>query len=336
MSSPIHQVEDLDPALRYAPRWARDRVVQMAAQPFAPPALRSERRARPEFSGDRAMLELQRQLVLDPDAIPEPIADDARVLGPIALRLSAVIGLAALIAWGVVSLPGIKKAGEAMSPDVKAPAIVLNPVKLVQVQAADSAPQASEGFVAMNDPAPPAPPVPPVNLPIHASVPTLPVEPSRVTPPPSQAAPSPAAPAPANAEPTPSQSASAPPNAGPTPSPAAPAPSHPAPAPSQADDTAGTLHLDGAEIAATVKRGKDLFMTGDIVSARLLLRRAAAAGSAEAALALGATFDPLVIRRIGAVGMPPDIAQARQWYKRAADLGSAAATGQLAKLEQAQ
>mgnify|MGYP002400272075 FL=1 len=85
-----------------------------------------------------------------------------------------------------------------------------------------------------------------------------------------------------------------------------------------------------------VKRGKDFLMSGDIASARLLLRRAADGGSAEAALALGATFDPLVIRRLGAVGMTSDIAQARQWYQRAADLGSAAAMGQLAKLEQAQ
>ena len=85
-----------------------------------------------------------------------------------------------------------------------------------------------------------------------------------------------------------------------------------------------------------VKRGKDFFMGGDLASARLLLRRAAEGGSAEAALALGATFDPLVIQRLGAIGAAPDIAQARQWYKRAADLGSAAAMGQLAKLEQAQ
>ena len=85
-----------------------------------------------------------------------------------------------------------------------------------------------------------------------------------------------------------------------------------------------------------IKRGKDFLMSGDLASARLLLRRAADAGSADAALALGATFDPLVIQRLGAIGMTPDIAQARQWYKRAADLGSASATGQLAKLEQAQ
>ncbi len=89
-------------------------------------------------------------------------------------------------------------------------------------------------------------------------------------------------------------------------------------------------------MTALIKRGKDSLMSGDIISARLLLRRAADAGSADAALALGATFDPVVIRRLGAVGMTPDIAQARQWYQRAAALGSAAAMGQLAKLEQPQ
>ncbi|MGB7020099.1 MAG: sel1 repeat family protein, partial [Xanthobacteraceae bacterium] len=101
-------------------------------------------------------------------------------------------------------------------------------------------------------------------------------------------------------------------------------------------NTASAPHIDNAEVAAMIKRGKDMLMSGDIISARLLLRRAADVGSADAALALGATFDPVVIRRLGVIGMTPDIVQARQWYQRASDLGSAAATGQLAKLEQAQ
>lgn len=84
-----------------------------------------------------------------------------------------------------------------------------------------------------------------------------------------------------------------------------------------------------------IKRGKALLMSGDIASARLLLRRAADAGNAQAALELGATFDPLIIRQLGAVGMAPDPVQAKRWYQRAADLGSASAMGQLAKLEQA-
>ena len=44
-----------------------------------------------------------------------------------------------------------------------------------------------------------------------------------------------------------------------------------------------------------LKRGKEFPGDGDLVNARLLLRRAAEGGSAEAALVFGTTFDPLVI-----------------------------------------
>jgi TPR repeat protein len=94
-----------------------------------------------------------------------------------------------------------------------------------------------------------------------------------------------------------------------------------------------SLPLDADEIAMLLKRGKDAFSTGDLAAARLLLRRAAEAGSAEAALALGATFDPLVIRRLGAIGAAPDAAQARQWYQKAVALGSTTASQPLAQLE---
>jgi TPR repeat protein len=94
-----------------------------------------------------------------------------------------------------------------------------------------------------------------------------------------------------------------------------------------------SLPLDSDEIAMLLKRGKDALSTGDFASARLLLRRGAEAGSAEAALALGATFDPLVLRRLGAIGAAPDAAQARQWYQKAVALGSTTASQPLAKLE---
>ena len=92
--------------------------------------------------------------------------------------------------------------------------------------------------------------------------------------------------------------------------------------------------LDGEEIAALINRGTDSLKSGDLVSARLLLRRAAEAGSASAALMLGTTFDPLVIQQLGAIGVVPDVAQARQWYEKAAELGSDAASQRLAKLPQ--
>jgi TPR repeat protein len=93
-------------------------------------------------------------------------------------------------------------------------------------------------------------------------------------------------------------------------------------------------HLDAEEIATLINRGTDSLKSGDLASARLLLRRAAEAGSASAALMLGTTFDPLVIQQLGAIGVVSDVAQARQWYEKAVELGSDAASQRLAKLPQ--
>ena len=47
-----------------------------------------------------------------------------------------------------------------------------------------------------------------------------------------------------------------------------------------------------------LKGGKDLIASGDISAARLMLKRAADANDAEAALALAATYDPFVLREL--------------------------------------
>ena len=101
--------------------------------------------------------------------------------------------------------------------------------------------------------------------------------------------------------------------------------------PAQGDSTA--LRLDPQEITTLIDRGSAYLKSGDLASARLLLRRAAEAGSAEAALMFGSTFDPLFIRQLGAIGVQPDIARARQWYQKAAELGSDAASQRLANLK---
>jgi hypothetical protein len=111
----------------------------------------------------------------------------------------------------------------------------------------------------------------------------------------------------------------------------APPPAQPAPRP----DNRPTVRLDSGELEMLVKRGNEFIANGDLAAARLLLRRGAEAGSAEAALALGATFDPVVMQRLGAIGTTPDIVQARQWYQRAAELGSNAALQRLAGLDAA-
>ena len=92
------------------------------------------------------------------------------------------------------------------------------------------------------------------------------------------------------------------------------------------------VQLDSDEMTRLIKRGKDFLAQGNFASARLLFKRAADAGSAEAALALGSTYDPSVIKQLGAVSITPDIDGALKWYKTAADRGSAEAANLFANL----
>jgi hypothetical protein len=90
--------------------------------------------------------------------------------------------------------------------------------------------------------------------------------------------------------------------------------------------------LDSEEIGTLIKRGEEFLKYGDVASARLFLRRAASAGSAQAALALGITFDPAFLSERGVLGFAPDVAQARAWYGKAAELGSSDASRRLQRL----
>ena len=103
-----------------------------------------------------------------------------------------------------------------------------------------------------------------------------------------------------------------------------------------ADPSAPTLQrqLDDEEITVLLKRGKDLIATGDLAAARLMLRKAADANNAEAALALAATYDPSVLRELKVYGFTPDAAMARLWYEKAIELGSPAAPRRLEMLTQ--
>ena len=56
--------------------------------------------------------------------------------------------------------------------------------------------------------------------------------------------------------------------------------------------------LDPEQIAGLLKRGGELITAGDVSLARLVLKRAAEAGNASAALELGATYDPFLIKEL--------------------------------------
>ncbi len=92
--------------------------------------------------------------------------------------------------------------------------------------------------------------------------------------------------------------------------------------------------VDPEEIAMLVKRGEVFIANGDLASARLVLRRAAESGDAQAALLLGSTYDPATFKKLKVLGSAPDASQARAWYQRAADRGSAEAARRLEPLVQ--
>ena len=91
--------------------------------------------------------------------------------------------------------------------------------------------------------------------------------------------------------------------------------------------------LDPDELAGLLKRAKSLLAVGDIPAARLPLERAADAQEAEAALMLGTTYDPLVLGNQDMRSVTPDPALARQWYQKAAALGSADARRRLSQVQ---
>ena len=111
--------------------------------------------------------------------------------------------------------------------------------------------------------------------------------------------------------------------------------SEPAPAaPRPVVATPPRPQLGQEEIGRLIKRSQQLLGSGDIAPARLLLQRAANAGSAQAALILGGTYDPDVLREIGVLGFAPNPAKAREWYQKALELGANEASRRLERLAQ--
>jgi hypothetical protein len=102
-----------------------------------------------------------------------------------------------------------------------------------------------------------------------------------------------------------------------------------APMPQDQSVATGGRKLDAEEIKLLMERGRQLLADGDLPSARLVFQRAAEAGDATAALALGASYDATILGRLGLVGLSADADRSRAWYEKAAALGSAEAARRL-------
>ena len=371
MSSPVQQASNLDEAIKYAPPWARDdarmaTLVPDSAKIEWPPRSRRPVAAGRGFSGDLAACELQRQVRLDPVKVPEPVkVGNERSGARLALRICAAIGAAAIAAGAIVTVPLVRSGANAEVLGSAIMALVVGGGKQDQLAATTPEPRlllrddrgetneilpvgieidgnragvgivlsglAPDSQLSTGSPLgvsgwrldadqleglqirPPRDFVGAMNLMVDLRLPGDRVADSKglrlewvartkIQP---AAAVAPAAAPPATVPQTP-----------------------------PAEPQTAALHLDPAEIAILLKRGQDTLNNGDLVAARLLLQRAAAAGSADGALALAQTFDPAVIGRLGAIGVVADAAKAREWYQKAARLGSGLAAQQVANFQQ--
>ena len=91
--------------------------------------------------------------------------------------------------------------------------------------------------------------------------------------------------------------------------------------------------LDPDTLAGLMTRANGLMAIGDIAAARLLLERAANAQDPVAAFVLAQTYDPAVLGTRDTRSITADPAAARNWYQKAAQLGSTEARQRLSQLQ---
>jgi hypothetical protein len=91
--------------------------------------------------------------------------------------------------------------------------------------------------------------------------------------------------------------------------------------------------LEAAEIELMVKSGLEFMGNGNIAAARMMFRPAAESGDAVAAFALAETYDPSVLKQLGAIGgITSDVSLANTWYEKARALGAPLARERLERL----
>ena len=87
-----------------------------------------------------------------------------------------------------------------------------------------------------------------------------------------------------------------------------------------------------ALVSMAMARGDDAIGHGDVISARSFYELAASNGSAQAATAVGRTYDPSVLRDMHVWGLRADAEAAKRWYEKAIEGGDAEARSRLERL----
>jgi hypothetical protein len=314
----------LAPSRETTSRWETGRAPSGAAPAAADTAWKRKKRSSEVFEGDAALKELRTRLAAAPtDQTPEPppLAPSKTPIFASAVRLIGVVGLAAGGALGflwITSPHGPRLAGQLAGEEV-ARVSLLEPARpSVANTATDRTP----------DPSPAADAAPTWSM---ASF-TGDAADKAITPP---VLPQPRVAGPPRSPMVATRAVTAP--SSPFQAPAAVAPPPPAPvvtAPVPPPVPVAAVPLDRDEINAMLVRARTFLSSGDVAAARVVLRRAAASDDPQAALALGGTYDPSVLKKLGIISFHADPGQAREWYRKAAALGSADATFRLEQLVQ--
>jgi hypothetical protein len=293
-------------------------------RPREPPPPWHAKTPRGAFEGDVAIKELRQRMAIAPDLPPSPPLRRDRGAAPgMVLRLAGLVTLAAIAAYGFVWISTPRpQAADSASSGFQDPAAAgeegsLSPAMFRPSVSPSDAEQGASG--ALEEAFPTGLPRP--DLPQRPDPWLLPDRRG-------DGAPSAVSPTTGTAVPLPAAGLQRPAASGPsTLGPSALGPS-----------TLGTFTAspgpEREEVAALIARGQTYLANGDVASARLVFRRAAKTGDAQAALALGGTFDPLVLRSLGVIGVAADAAQARNWYEKAAELGSQEAPHRIEQLAQ--
>src|SRR6266481_222038 len=355
---------DAEPPREPASHWDAKPSRAPVAAPAAAPDTLWKRKKRPVvFEGDAALRELRSRLASAPDQTPEPPLYQAKT--PIFAAVARLVGVMVLAAVGALGFLWITSPRGAPPPVASKPgggdvALVSYPYRGLEAQqkpssavenaVAPRAPDApasgspwavanynvTDGIVgtppstlAPRPPGAPRPPASRVTTPspaVPAPAATAPTPPPALPPTPAAVAPMPPPAAPA--------SITAPPPAAFVPAPKAAPPAIATPVPALPPQTPSAAASERDEVAALLARARTYLSAGDVAAARLVLRRAAERDDPQAALALGGTYDPIVLKRLGIVNFQADPAQAKDWYRRAAQLGSADASLRLEQLVQ--
>ena len=309
MSAPVRQPRVNDPALMYAPPHVREHGRKSDDDPderrSGPPLdwPPDDADSAPEFGSDRAILNVQRRLALNPEWIPEPPIVDHRNLRTAILWMAGLLAFGAIVAWVIMSTPAVKLL-----------------LRGAVISASFSGNGASASVPPESRSLPGVSKAQRLDRPVNESAETG-RQPRFAHPPSAESRHDAMA---GGALPIATVTAA---SVAPT---AASAASE-AHSPAEATNFV-SRRIERSELDAMLARADGFIKSGDLSSARLLLRRAAEAGDVRAAFTLAGTFDPNVLKALGVPDGAPDLPQARLWYERAAQLGSPDAQRRLQQL----